>query len=126
MITNSPLLENFYFIFYKYVIEELKMSKHKRRKHNTGKPKAGNTDKPQVATTRNPLFNHPLMSKSHHHEKKYKAVRKAEKVKLHKNYDSQGTYDVQKILRGLQGFLNIVCHMNINNSGLLPARGNES
>lgn len=38
---------------------------------------------------RNPLFNHPLMSKSHCHEKSKKARRRAEKIALKREWYSQ-------------------------------------
>ncbi len=41
------------------------------------------------APPRNPLFNHPLMKKSHVHDKSNKAKRRNEKVKLARDWYSQ-------------------------------------
>ncbi|WP_198264798.1 hypothetical protein [sulfur-oxidizing endosymbiont of Gigantopelta aegis] len=42
-----------------------------------------------LTAPRNPLFNHPLMKKSHVHDKPGKAKRRAEKVRFSKDWYSQ-------------------------------------
>lgn len=78
--------------------------KHKKR--------AGKPDKLKLAAARNLLFNHPLMSKSHCHEKAYKADRRAAKVKLHSNYrtdyHSDNTYDSQNTIHTGDWFYDIL------------------
>lgn len=53
------------------------MSKRKRKTHTI------------VAPPRNPLFNHPMMKKSHAHHKPDKAKRRAEKIRLSREWYSQ-------------------------------------
>ena len=43
----------------------------------------------KLSPPRNPLFNHPLMKKSHVHDKSTKAKRRNEKVKLARDWYSQ-------------------------------------
>lgn len=60
------------------------MSKRKHRK----------SSKVKVSPPRNPLFNHPLMKKSHVHDKSYKAKRRAEKVNFNKDWYSQNSINI--------------------------------
>lgn len=74
------------------------MSKRKRKVRNTGGIAQS------APTTRNPLFNHPLMKKSHVHDKSHKAKRRAEKVKFARDWYSQSSiflFDMNTILRML-------------------------
>lgn len=50
--------------------------------------------KAALSPPRNPLFNHPLMNKSHVHDKTYKAKRRAEKVNLNKDWYSQSSINI--------------------------------
>ncbi len=52
----------------------------------------------KVSAPRNPLFNHPLMKKSHVHDKSNKARRRNEKVKLVRGEYSQNGL-IQTFLR---------------------------
>ena len=67
------------------------MSKRKRKVRN------GGMLAPPLITPRNPLFNHPLMKKSHVHEKSYKAKRRAEKVKVAGDWYSQSSINIKTI-----------------------------
>ena len=58
------------------------MSKRKRKVRHTG----------GLASPRNPLFNHPLMKKSHVHDKSYKAKRRAEKIRFARDWYSQSGF----------------------------------
>lgn len=51
-----------------------------------------------VSPPRNPLFNHPLLKKSHIHDKSDKAKRRNEKVKLARDWYSQNGL-IQTFLR---------------------------
>jgi len=54
----------------------------------------------RIQTFRNPFFNHPLMKKSHRHDKSFKAKRRAEKVKLNKDcYSQKGIRLINDFLR---------------------------
>ncbi len=48
---------------------------------------------------RNPLFNHPLMKKSHVHEKSYKSKRRTEKVKGARDWYSQNGFNWKTLLK---------------------------
>ena len=52
----------------------------------------------KLSPPRNPLFNHPLMRKSHVHDKSNKAKRRNEKVKLARDWYSQSGF-MQTVLR---------------------------
>ena len=68
------------------------MSKRKRKARNTG----------GLVPPRNPLFNHPLMKKSHVHDKSYKAKRRAEKIRFTRDWYSQSRFcffNIKTILR---------------------------
>ncbi len=52
----------------------------------------------KLSPPRNPLFNHPLMKKSHIHDKSNKAKRRNEKVKLARDWYSQSAL-IQTVLR---------------------------
>lgn len=66
------------------------MSKRKRK----------TCSKAEVSPPRNPLFNHPLMKKSHVHDKSQKAKRRADKVRFNKDWYSQsGIFSLNTILR---------------------------
>ncbi len=52
----------------------------------------------KLSPPRNPLFNHPLMKKSHVHDKSTKAKRRNEKVKLARDWYSQNGL-MQTVLR---------------------------
>lgn len=72
------------------------MSKRKRKLRNA------DVASPPLITPRNPLFNHPLMKKSHIHDKSHKAKRRAEKVKFARDWYSQSGFyviDIKSILR---------------------------
>jgi hypothetical protein len=76
------------------------MSKRKRKVRNTGAV----TSTTPVPPPRNPLFNHPLMKKSHVHDKSHKAKRRTEKVKFARDWYSQSSiflFDMNTILRML-------------------------
>jgi len=60
------------------------MSKAAKRKHKTLQMR--------VIEPRNPLFNHPLMKRSHAHVKSNKAKRRAEKVKGRQDWYSQNGF----------------------------------
>ena len=60
------------------------MSKRKRKMRS----KVG------VSPQRNPLFNHPLMKKSHVHDKSNKSKRRADKVNFHKDWYSQSSIHI--------------------------------
>lgn len=64
------------------------------------KKKRKTSHKKGVSPPRNPLFNHPLMKKSHIHEKTNKAKRRAEKVRFNKDeYSQRGIKLVNTFLR---------------------------
>lgn len=68
------------------------MSKRKRKVRNRN----------VVSPPRNPLFNHPLMKKSHVHDKSHKAKRRAEKISFARDWYSQSSicfFDMNTILR---------------------------
>lgn len=48
-------------------------------------------NKKGVSPPRNPLFNHPMMKKSHVHDKSYKAKRRADKVRMARESYSQSS-----------------------------------
>ena len=48
-------------------------------------------NKKGVSPPRNPLFNHPMMKKSHVHDKSYKAKRRTDKVRMAKESYSQSS-----------------------------------
>ena len=48
-------------------------------------------NKKQISPPRNPLFNHPMMKKSHVHDKSYKAKRRADKVRMARESYSQSS-----------------------------------
>jgi hypothetical protein len=50
-----------------------------------------------ISPIRNPFFNHPLIKKSHIHDKSYKAKRRAEKVKNAKDWYSQSCFYLLKL-----------------------------
>lgn len=83
--------------------------KHKRRKNCSGKSVVS-----KLTAPRNPFFNHPLMSKSHQHDKAYKSVRSSAKVKLRSSYCSEDRYDCENIMQLLRGIFTIApsCHNN--------------
>lgn len=60
------------------------MSKRKRKIRSKG----------DVSPPRNPLFNHPLMKKSHVHDKSYKSKRRADKVNFNKDWYSQSSINI--------------------------------
>lgn len=73
------------------------MSKRKRKVRNKG------MDAP-VKAPRNPLFDHPLMKKSHVHDKSHKAKRRAEKVRFARDWYSQSgfcIFNIKSVLRML-------------------------
>lgn len=47
--------------------------------------------KKEISPPRNPLFNHPMMKKSHVHDKSYKAKRRADKVRMARESYSQSS-----------------------------------
>lgn len=49
----------------------------------------GKAPKTRVAPPRNPLFNHPMMKKSHVHNKSNKTKRRAEKVRFAREWYCQ-------------------------------------
>ncbi len=64
------------------------------------KQKKCKVEQERIQTFRNPFFNHPLMKKSHRHDKSFKAKRRAEKVKLNKDcYSQKGITLVNAFLR---------------------------
>ena len=65
----------------------IKKSKNKRKASSA-----------RVLEPRNALFNHPLMKKSHAHEKSNKAKRRAEKVRDSRDWYSQNSF-IQTFLR---------------------------
>jgi hypothetical protein len=70
------------------------MSRKKRSARKAGKV--------LLDVPRNPLFNHPLMKKSHVHDKSGKAKRRADKVYFAKDWYSQSglfTFNLQTVLR---------------------------
>ncbi len=83
--------------------------KHRRRKNSSGKSVLSKPTAP-----RNPYFNHPLMGKSHQHDKSYKSVRSTAKVKLRNSYRSENRYDGENIMQRLQGVFTIapICDEN--------------
>ena len=48
-------------------------------------------NKKEISPPRNPLFNHPMMKKSHVHDKSYKAKRRADKVRMARESYSQSS-----------------------------------
>ena len=48
-------------------------------------------NKKVVSPPRNPLFNHPMMKKTHVHDKSYKAKRRADKVRMARESYSQSS-----------------------------------
>lgn len=69
---------------YLYNSERNTMAKRKRKL----------PDKAQLSAPRNPLFNHPLMRKSHVHDKSHKAKRRADKVRFNKDWYSQSGINI--------------------------------
>jgi len=51
-----------------------------------------------LSPPRNPLFNHPLMKKSHVHDKSKKAKRRADKVKFNACLKGDGYYQNSNLL----------------------------
>ncbi len=73
------------------------MSKRKRKMRKKGMAAP-------AKAPRNPLFDHPLMKKSHVHDKSYKAKRRAENVQIARDWYSQSgfyIYNMKSILRML-------------------------
>lgn len=71
------------------------MSKRKRKKEMRAAPSVTQ----RIVAPRNPLFNHPLMKKSHVHDKSYKSKRRLEKVKGAKDWYSQNGFNIKTLLR---------------------------
>ena len=69
------------------------MSKRKRKTRKIEKGTA------LLVTPRNPLFNHPLMKKSHVHDKSYKSKRRAEKVNGARDWYSQNGFNWKTFLK---------------------------
>jgi len=57
-----------------------------------------NEPQARMIEPRNPLFNHPLMKKSHAHVKSNKAKRRAEKIRAAKEWYSQNSF-IKTVLR---------------------------
>ena len=79
------------------------MSKRKRKERNTN----------VVSPPRNPLFNHPLMKKSHVHDKSHKAKRRAEKIRISRDWYSQSSicfFAMNTILR-----IPVLKHVTVTN-----------
>lgn len=75
------------------------MSKRKRKLRHMRATAPPNQEQATQITTqsrvqtapRNPLFDHPLMKKSHVHDKSHKSKRRAEKVKFARDWYSQSS-----------------------------------
>jgi len=51
-----------------------------------------------AVASRNPLFNHPLMKKSHRHDITNKAKRRAEKISIARDWYAQSCFTLKTIL----------------------------